>query len=367
MPTLATITDFLHRFAPLELAESWDNVGLLLGDTAAEVQKIMTCLTVTPASAAEAVEDGAQLIVTHHPVLYRPTQRITSEAPEGRLLLSLMKAGVAVYSPHTAFDNCAGGINDILCRRLGLQDVQPLRRFDGPRQCKIVVFVPESDLAHVSDALFKAGAGHIGQYSQCSFRLAGTGTFFGSEETNPAIGQKGRREEVAEWRLEVICPESRVAEAVTAMRKAHSYEEPAFDVYPLRPVPSGLGAGRIGSLPQAVILEDLASTAKTALNSKQVQVVGEPGRSIRRVAVVCGSGGEFVEDCVRAGADVFLTGEMRFHNELAAEAHGLAVVLAGHYATERLGIEELAGILAREFPSLHVWPSRKEALPAWPV
>src|SRR5262249_35252502 len=151
--------------APLKLAADWDNVGLLLGDPAAEVGRVMTCLTVTPQSAAEAVEAEADLIVTHHPILFRAVQRLTADTPEGRMLLALAKAGIAVYSPHTAFDNADGGINDILAGRLGLRDVRPLRRHDG-RQCKIVVFVPDADLARVSDALFAAGAGVIGQYSQ---------------------------------------------------------------------------------------------------------------------------------------------------------------------------------------------------------
>src|SRR5262249_42096227 len=149
----------------------------------------------------------AQLIVSHHPILFRAVKRLTTDTPEGRMLLALIRANVAVYSPHTAFDNTKGGINEILARRLGLADLRPLRMNDGPRQCKIVVFVPENDLAKVSDALFAAGAGHIGEYGECSFRLAGTGTFFGSDAANPTVGQKGRREEVSELRLEVVCPE----------------------------------------------------------------------------------------------------------------------------------------------------------------
>src|SRR5207248_11315845 len=143
----------------------------------------------------------------HHPVLFRAVKRLTTATPEGRVLLALLRAGVAVYSPHTALDNTAGGINDLLARRLGLEEVRPLRRREGARQCKIVVFVPDKDLAKVSDALFTAGAGEIGQYRECSYRLSGTGTFFGTEATNPTVGQKGKREEVGEWRLEVVCPE----------------------------------------------------------------------------------------------------------------------------------------------------------------
>lgn len=365
MPTIADVTAWLRQFAPLELAEAWDNVGLLLGDKSAAVRKIMTCLTVTPASAAEAIAEGAELIVSHHPVLFKPVQRLTAETNEGRMLLALLRAGVAVYSPHTAFDNTAGGINDMLCRRLGLTDVKPLRPFSGEAKSKIVVFVPDGDLAKVSDALFQVGAGVIGQYSQCSFRLAGTGTFFGSDAANPTFGQKGRREDVAEWRLEVICPEGQVSKAVQAMRRAHSYEEPAFDVYPLKPLPSSLGVGRLGLLPRPERTDRLAERVKQALGCSAVQAVGARDRSIQRVAVVCGAGASLLDDVLCSKADVLLTGEMRFHDQLAAEAANVAVILPGHYATERLGVEELATLLGREFPDVMVWASRREAEPTW--
>src|SRR5437870_1161489 len=233
--TVADVIREMQALAPSALAADWDNVGLLLGDAAAPVERVMTCLTVTPESVAEAIEERARLIVSHHPIFFRPIQQLTTATAEGRLVLDLVQAGIAVYSAHTAYDNGAGGINDQLAEKLGLTGVGPLRSRNGEPQCKLVVFVPDNDLAKVSDAMFAAGAGHIGQYRECSFRLAGTGTFFGSEQTNPAVGQKGRREEVAEWRLEVVCPESAVEAVVGAMRAAHSYEEPAFDVYPLRP------------------------------------------------------------------------------------------------------------------------------------
>src|ERR1043165_2056709 len=207
MLTIADMMTALQAMAPLSLAAEWDNVGLLIGDANAPLQRMMTCLTVTPESAQEAVEAGAQLIVSHHPVLFRATKKFTTATPEGRMLLRLMQAGVAVYSAHTAFDNSTGGINDTLAQRLHLTGTLPLRTQSSERQCKIVVFVPDKDLTKVSDAMFAAGAGQIGQYRECSFRLAGTGTFFGSEQANPTVGQKGRREEVAEYRLEVLCPD----------------------------------------------------------------------------------------------------------------------------------------------------------------
>lgn len=362
MPTVADIVRFLECFAPSDLAADWDNVGLLLGDRAARVKGVMTCLTVTPESAAEAVESDAQLIVTHHPILFRGAKRLTADHPEGRMLLALARAGVAVCSPHTAFDNTRGGINELLAGRLRLTEVVPLRRREGPRQCKVVVFVPDADLARVAEALFAAGAGHIGEYRECSYRLEGTGTFFGSEAANPTVGKKGRREEVKEWRLEVVCPESRVEPVVAALRKAHSYEEPAFDIYPLRPA-AAVGEGRVGRLPRPTTLRKLARTVKGFLKSGPVQAVGDPEQEVQRVAIACGAGGEFLTDAVRARAEALLTGEARFHDYLAARAQGLGLILPGHYATERCGVEELALRLAKEWPDLEVWASQRESDP----
>jgi dinuclear metal center YbgI/SA1388 family protein len=363
MPTVADLVAALTAFAPPRLAADWDNVGLLLGDPAAPVQRILTCLTVTPEVVAEAVEGGVQLIVTHHPILFRGVKRLTTATPEGRMVLALAKAGVAVVSPHTAFDNTAGGINDRLADRLGLTDLAPLRPHEGPRRCKLIVFVPDADLAKVSDALFEAGAGVIGKYRECSFRLAGTGTFFGTEAANPAVGEKGRREEVSEWRLEVVCPESVVPTAVAALRRAHSYEEPAFDVYPLRPSNSSEGEGRIGRLPKPVPLAELAAAARAALRSGPVQVVGDGAKPVIKVALACGAAGEFLADAAKAGAEAFVTGEMRFHDYLAAQALGVGLVLPGHYATERFAVEELAEQLGREWSGVEVWASRREADP----
>lgn len=360
MPTVADVAEYLNAFAPTATAADWDNVGLLLGERAAPAANILTCLTVTPAVVVEAVRGGVNLIVTHHPMLFRPVQKLTDDSPEGRMVLALLRANVAVYSPHTAFDNCAGGINDMLAQKLGLTRVRALRPAAVAGSCKVVVFVPEADLAKVSDAMFTAGAGRIGQYRECSFRLAGTGTFFGSDETNPTVGQKGRREEVAEVRLEVVCPEPTVDAVVAAMRAAHSYEEPAFDVYPLRPGRAGVGEGRIGELPAAAALRELAGRVRLALSCGPIQLIGDAVRPVRTVALACGAAGEFLNDAARAGGDVFLTGEMRFHDYLAAQAQGVALVLPGHYATERFGVEELADSLKRQWPEISVTASRSE-------
>ncbi len=363
MPKIAEISSFLDVFAPRRLAAEWDNVGLLFGDRTGLCERVMTCLTVTPESATEAIERRAELIVSHHPILFRPTKRLTTDSAEGAMLWRLARAGVAVYSPHTAFDNTAGGINARLAECLGLRDVVPLRRGAPASVCKVVVFVPSGDLDAVAAAMFKAGAGQIGNYKECSFRLEGTGTFFGNDAANPTVGQKGRREEVCEVRLEAVCPQERADAVVAALRRAHSYEEPAYDVYSLSGPASKEGEGRLGMLPTATTLGEFAALVKHKLRSRLVELAGDPNSPVRKVALACGAAAEFQKDAVRAGADVFLTGEARFHDCLAARASGIGLVLAGHFATERFAVEELAQKIGQEFAELEVWASERETDP----
>jgi len=374
MTTVSDVTAWLERFAPARLAEPWDNVGLLWGDPGAVVEGVMTCLTVTPVTAAEAIEERASLIVSHHPILFREVKRVRADIPGTASLWKLARAAVAVASPHTAFDNTREGINDLLCHRIGLFDVSPLRpaapgrerRADTPRLFKIVVFTPESDREAVLAAAFQAGAGRIGAYEECSFAIPGEGTFFGTDAANPAIGQRGRRETVHELRLEAVCPADKLARALAAIRAVHSYEEPAIDVVPLhdRATEDGpdVGTGRIGRMQEPRSLEDFARLIARAFAAR-VELVGDPRRTVQRVAVACGAGDDFLHDAARAGADVLFTGEARFHRALEAEALGMGLVLAGHHATERPGVEELARMIARAFPYLKVWPSERERNP----
>ncbi len=251
MTNVADLLQWVEAFAPRRLAEDWDNVGLLWGDPLAPVSRIMTCLTVTPETALEALEEGAELIVSHHPVLFRAVKQVRADHRETGMLWRLAGAQVSIISPHTAFDNTAGGINDGLAHRLGLTDVQPLRPAPAGAGFKVIVFVPESDRAPILEAAFSAGAGRIGAYEECSFTTAGDGTFFGTESANPAVGQPGRRETVREQRIEIVCPAERLSSVLAAIRAHHSYEEPAIDVYPLHGLRRRDGAvqakGRAGS------------------------------------------------------------------------------------------------------------------------
>jgi dinuclear metal center YbgI/SA1388 family protein len=365
MTSVGQISEFLDSFSPKSLAESWDNVGLIVGDRTAQVERIMTCLTVTATTGREAIERRAGMIVTHHPVLFRPVQRLTADDPNGRVLLSLIQAGVAVYSPHTSFDGTAGGINEKLAMRLGVKSSLPLRPASQSTHAKVVVFVPDKDLEVVSRAMFDAGAGVIGNYRECSFRVAGRGTFFGSEASNPSVGQAGRREQVDEWRLEVLCPHDAIAAVVSAMRTTHSYEEPAYDIYPLQPNSSTVGAGRYGDLEGQMTLAEFSIRVRAAIGAPLIHVIGSRDKLIRRIAVACGSGSDLLADAVAARCDVLVTGEASFHRQLEAESKGIALVLAGHYATERFAVEELAVKIEHAFAETKVWASETERDPSW--
>jgi dinuclear metal center YbgI/SA1388 family protein len=259
MNTVAELCAFLDCVAPLALAAEWDNVGLLVGDRAQKVERVMTCLTITTAAAVEAVREQADLVVTHHPLPFKPLNRLTSEEPAGRILLAFIRAGVAIYSPHTAFDSAAAGINQQLAEGLDLAQIQPLEPAEG--------------------------------------------------------------------------------------------------------LPAGLGSGRWGQLAQVQTLGQLAARLKQFLKINGLHVVGNLQMPLSRVAVACGSAGEFLDVAIEHGCQVLITGETRLHTCYEAEARGVALLLAGHYASERFGVERLAEVLARQFPALAIWPSRDERDP----
>ena len=363
MTTVGQICDYLKQVAPLHLAEDWDNVGLLLGNPAQKIARLLTCLTLTTDVAEEAVRSGAGMIVTHHPILFKPVKRITAETVEGRLLSTLIQNQIAVYSPHTAWDNCSTGINQQLAELLELREVAPLRPRSPSEQIKIVTFVPQAQLESVRSAMWDAGAGEIGDYHHCSFQTRGTGTFFGSDTTNPSVGSAGQLEQVEEFRLEVICSPKRIERVLAALRQSHPYEEPAVDLINVKTLPDGSGSGRFGVLPSPVAAKELISIVSQKLRQPSVQFVGDPDRPVTQVGIACGAAAEFLRDAHRAGCQVLLTGEARFHSSLEARDLGIGLILPGHFATERFAMESLASRLERQLPSLAAFASESETDP----
>lgn len=352
---LADLAGLMNALYPPQLAEEWDNVGLQVGDPAAEIKRILVCLDAEGSAIDEAERVGAQLILSHHPLIFKGLKRLTPTDETGRVLFRAIQQKIAVYSAHTNLDRAADGLNDWLADRLGLENCQPLERPQPAGHYKLVVYVPRGHESEVMEALFAAGAGHIGEYDHCSFRSEGTGSFRGSEKTDPFIGQPGRHEETAEFRLETIVPGACLAKVLARMLKAHPYEEVAYDLIPLANIRNDIGLGRIGRLPVAIELQQFAEQVRTQLDLSALRLVGEPSRQVSKIAVCGGSGASMLSEALRQGADCLVTGDIKYHDAQRARAEGLALIDAGHFGTERIMVTELSSRLRqalaeRQFP-----------------
>ena len=334
---LSKILTVLEAIAPPALAEDWDQVGLHVGDVGQSVTRGLLCIDLTEAVLDEAVRQGAELIVAYHPPIFKPLPRLTTGDVKQRIIWRAVREGIAIYSPHTALDAAAGGVNDWLAGGLGEGEVRTIRAGAavGGRRYKLVTFVPGDALDAVRSAMHLAGAGRIGGYESCSFSGEGEGTFLGGAGTSPVIGKSGRFERVAERRLEMVVDGRDLSAVTAALREAHPYEEPAFDVYPLEDVPDGrMGQGRVVTLARPVGMSLLVERVKAMLGVKHLEVGVPKGmKRVQRIGLCAGAGGSLLNEA--GPIDAFLTGEMRHHDQLAAVGRGVAVLLAGHTQTER--------------------------------
>jgi dinuclear metal center YbgI/SA1388 family protein len=359
---VADLVRALESIAPLAQAEDWDNVGLLAGDPAAPLTRVLLCIDCTNAVVLEATAGKFDAIVAYHPPLFRPVSRVT----RGSIVYELVRRGISLYSPHTALDAAAGGTNDVLADAIGMTtDRTPIREtVPKDAEYKLVTFVPADALATVSDALFAAGAGRIGDYRACSFRAPGTGTFFGEAGTHPVVGSAGKLETVDEVRLETVVPIGRAGDVVRALRASHPYEEPAFDLVRLAAHPLGRGMGRIGTL-APIALGALVARVKERLGVAHVLLAGaaDGSRTITRAAVCAGAAGDLLDAAIRQGAQVVVAGEVRHHDALRATEADVAVVCALHSNSERIALEPLRARLAAALPALELATSRVDRDP----
>lgn len=328
------IIEALEQWAPRSLAEDWDNVGLMLGSPAQDIERVMVALDVMPEVVEQAIAAKVDLLVVHHPVIFKPLKHLRSDQPHTALLVRLIQAGIAVYAAHTNLDCAPGGVNDVLAEQLGLQEVKLLAASGSEALYKIVVFVPHDQAAAVHTAMAEAGAGHIGQYSHCSFQTKGEGTFLPLDGAEPYIGRVGTLERVEEVRLETIVPQSGYRRVLRAMLAVHPYEEVAYDIYKLENEGQSWGLGRIGRLPAPLSFAAFCQDVKTRLGCEAVMGTGAPETQIRKVAVCGGSGASLLHKAAFAGADVLVTGDVKYHEAQAALLAGVAIVDASHFATE---------------------------------
>jgi dinuclear metal center YbgI/SA1388 family protein len=347
---VSNFTAALNQIAPLQYAEAWDNVGLLIGDPHQPVTRVMLCIDYSTAVAAEAREAECDFIIAYHPPMFDAVKKITADGPSS-LIHDAIGRGIAIYSPHTSLDVAPGGTNDMLADAVGILNPAPLRANAAKAtEYKLITFVPEKSLQQVSEALFAAGAGQIGNYSQCSFRSAGHGTFFGQDGSNPITGKTGQLETAPEIRLETIVPIARVSEVIHALRQTHPYEEPAFDLLTLAAGPSSLGMGRVGSLPVPTPLPQLLNRIKQELDLDHL-LVAESGKDrVTRVAVCAGSCGNLLDAAITACADFYLTGEMRHHDAIKAIRAGITVVCTLHSNSERAVLKRVKARLEQILP-----------------
>ncbi|MGO8998721.1 MAG: Nif3-like dinuclear metal center hexameric protein [Polyangiaceae bacterium] len=357
---VADLARALESIAPLAHAEDWDNVGLLAGDPEAPLTRALLCIDCTHAVVLEAEASRCEAIVSYHPPLLRPVSRVT----RGSVLYEVVRRGISVYSPHTALDAAPGGTNDVLADAIGMTaDRAPIRAtLPKDAEYKLVTFVPVASLAKVSDALFEAGAGRIGDYRSCSFRTPGTGTFFGEAGTNPAVGNAGKLETVEEVRLETAVPIGRTDQIVRALRASHPYEEPAFDLVRLAAHPLGRGMGRIGAL-APIDRRALVARVKDRLGVAHVLIAGPTQGTVTRGAVCAGATGDLLDAAIRQGAEVIVAGEVRHHDALRAAEAGVTVVCALHSNSERIALEPLRTRIAAALPGLDLATSRVDRDP----
>jgi len=346
--SIQTVINLLEKLAPKKLAYEWDNAGLQLGSPQGETSAVYVTLDVTEQTLAEAESLGARLVISHHPLFFKPLKAVRTDLPAGRIVQKALAANMTVYAAHTNLDLAKGGVNDALAARLGLVETTVLRQ-DGRQELeKIVVFVPQGHEDNVHRAMSAAGAGWIGKYSHCSFQVPGTGTFLPREGAKPFLGEEGKLEKAAEIRLETIVPADLRKRVVRAMLDAHPYEEVAYDVYPLRNEGEAYGLGRIGVLQQPCSLPDFCRLVKDRLQIPFLRVAGGTDRLVRKVAVCGGAGSDLLQAAAFAGADVLVTSDVKYHEAQEAWTTGVAIIDAGHDATERVIVPVLSDYLQKQ-------------------
>ena len=339
-------------FAPLPLQDDFDNAGLQIGLTEAGVAGVLLCLDVTEAVVDEAIASGCNLIVSHHPLIFKPLKRITGGNYVERCILKALSNGIAIYSAHTNIDNAPGGVNYRIAEILGLQNVRIL----VPKEdslLKLAVYVPVSHADALREAIFAAGCGEIGNYASCSYNVEGVGTFKAQEGCNPFCGNVGELHCENEVRIETIMPSYMKGRVIKALLAVHPYEEPAYDIYPLKNSWNSVGAGVIGELPVECVEQDFLKIVKEKFSVECLRHTPLLGRNVKKVALCGGAGGSFASAAMAAGADVYITGEARYHDLFNFNGK-MTVAVIGHYESEQYTMDIFNDMISGRFPGLKV-------------
>lgn len=346
------ITQFLETIAPLSLQENYDNAGLIIGNADAECTGIITSLDVTEAVVEEAVNKKCNLIVAHHPIIFRGLKKLNGKNYVERTVISAIKNDIAIYAIHTNLDNVLDGVNKKIAEKLGLQNCKTLLPKENTLQ-KLVTFCPVKNAEEIRSALFKAGAGSIGNYGQCSFNVEGSGSFTAMEGSDPYVGKIGQQHTEKETRIEVVFPSFLQQKIVEALKEFHPYEEVAYYVQKLENVQENIGSGLIGNLPDSVSEDELLNLLQSKFNCKAIKHTGFLNKPVSKIAVCGGAGFFLLPNAIAAGADVYITGDVKYHEFFDADNQILLADI-GHYESEQFTIELLTDFLQIKFTNFAV-------------
>ena len=352
--TVADIIRIMETLAPSRLAETWDNAGLQVGRKDWPVRRVWVALDPTPDVMAAASEKGADLLITHHPLIFKPLKSVDFSTPAGSIILMASQHQMAIFSAHTNLDNVAGGVNDVLASKIGLKNLEILGKAMEPEICKLVVYVPAEYEQKILNALFETSAGSIGEYSCCSFRNRGKGTFRPGPLAKPFAGEAGKISHADEVRIETVVAQNDVTRVTEYIKDIHPYETMAYDVYPIQNsefrIPDSnriQGLGRIGELDEKMDLASFALKIKEILGLESVKVAGKPDLPVTRAALCTGSGSSLMNIFFSSGAEVYISGDLRYHDARDAEAQGRGLIDIGHFASEFMIVEVLADRLGK--------------------
>jgi dinuclear metal center YbgI/SA1388 family protein len=349
---LSQLTSYLESLAPLSYQEDYDNSGLIVGNPDKEVQQALLSLDCTEAIVDEALAKGCQVIISHHPIVFRGLKKLNGKTYVERVVEKAIKNDIAIYAIHTNLDNIMDGVNAKICETLELTNCRILAPKGGLLK-KLVTYVPADKAEQVRNALFHAGAGNIGNYSECSFNADGTGTFKGNEDTNPYVGEPGKRHHENEVRIETVYPATIESKLLMALFLAHPYEEVAYDLYDLTNQHNLVGSGMIGELEEELSEEEFLFVLKQNMQAKVIRHTTLRGKSVKRVAVCGGAGGFLLKYAISAGADFFVTADYKYHEFFDAEGK---VVIAdiGHFESEQFTAQLLYDIIRKKFPTFAI-------------
>ncbi len=349
---ISDLITFLDERIPLSYQEDYDNSGLQAGDPSAPAKAVLLTIDVTEEVVDEAIKRGANLIVSHHPLIYSPLKNITPSDRVGRILMKALRNGISVYSAHTNLDSVQGGVSWKMGSLIGLKGMKPLVPMRNGVM-KLITYVPQGEADSLREALFAAGAGAIGRYDSCSFSSEGTGTFRGGEGTKPFVGEQGKVHREKEIKIEVIVPRYLKSKVVNALIRNHPYEEVAYDLINLENEDPSTGLGVVGTLEKEMTRENFIKTLSDLFNKESVRHSGFSGKKIHKVALCGGSGASFANNAMASGADAYVTGDIKYHAWFEASERFLLADI-GHYESEKFTVEIIYDLIIKKFPKFAV-------------